>query len=122
VPVLFAEIRLQLMVVAVFLVSCVFNSFLAGRPRTVWTATVRAGNPLLGLITVFLALNYLLYMGTLEYGALTGTDFDSSLLTTSFGQAGGFPMSLYDPAYGFVVFLLSCLILVWISLRQDDTI
>lgn len=119
-PKIFFEIRLQLAVVAIFIASCVLRAFLARRPKTRWDKTVRRGNQLLALVALFLSLNYLLYMGALEYGAITGTDFDSTLIPASLNPVGGYSMSWYYPAYGFVIFLLSCFMLVWLALRQES--
>jgi len=121
-PNLFAEIRFQLLLVALFLVISPISSFVSDKSQTIWTKALRKGNALLALLTLFLCLNYLLYMGTLEYGALTYSDFDSSLFVSGFGRAGGFAMSFYDPSYGFVLFLFCCLMLAWKSLRRHDTI
>lgn len=118
-PKIFAEIRLQLATVALFLVSCVLSCLIARNTKTIRITFVKTANSLLALLTLFLSLNYVLYMGTLQYGAIAGIEFDSSPVVGNFSPTGGYPMSFYFPSYGFVVFLFSCLILVWLTLRQN---
>jgi hypothetical protein len=120
-PRLFFEIRCSLVLVGLFLASCVISSISERRAKTVWTKTLRRVNWLFALTTLFLTLNYLLYMGTLEYLSLTDTDFSYAWLLGSLNKDGGYPMSLYDPAYGFVVLLFCCLTLSWSSLHHRDS-
>jgi len=117
-PKLLSEIRFQLLLVAIFLASCVFSSFFAGSHRTATTKTLKRTNWLLALVTVFLSLNYLIYMGVLEFWA----DIDPSVFFANLTHDAGFPMNFYDPAFGFLLFLFCCLMLGWISLRESDNI
>jgi hypothetical protein len=116
-PRVFGEIRLQLLIVLLFLLSCSARVLFSYRSKAPTAKVLRRANRWLALVTLFLSFNYLIYMGLLEYGSTIqlGTD----LLAGFMSATGGYSMAAYDPAPGFVIFLASCIALAWISLRRD---
>jgi hypothetical protein len=65
---------------------------------------------MLGLLTIFLTLNFIMYMAVLQWGG-------AQVSIQTFGS-DGLPMLSYDPNYGFIVFVVALLVLALISLRQ----
>jgi hypothetical protein len=114
-PGLFMEVRLQLLVVGVFLGVFLLKPLLRKAPKNVRVAFDRA-DWLFTLLTLFLVLNYLLYMGSLEYLSLTDADFSTAWFLGVMNSDAGYALSAYDPAFGFIIFVFCCLMLCCISL------
>jgi hypothetical protein len=119
-PRLFSELRWQLAIALTFVVVCGVETFLRRRgnlkSRT-WLYPLRA---MLAALTLYWSLNLLLYMGVLEYEAVRGTSWglQTMLSNAMLGQGAGLPLDLYDPSYGFLIFLAACLILIRFSIRD----
>lgn len=117
-PKLYRQLWPQVDIALLFVVICAVH--LVARSgkwvRMVLFAKIRAA---FALIVLYLSLNFLLYMGVLEYEALTGSTWDFvnqlSLANVTTG-ATGLPMTFYDPSYGFIAFLFACFVLVWFSI------
>jgi hypothetical protein len=114
-PGLFMEVRLQLLVVAMFLGVFLLKPSLRKAPKHVRIAFDRA-DWIFTLLTLFLVLNYLLYMGSLEYLSLTDADFSTAWFLGVMNRDAGYALSTYDPAFGFIIFVFCCLMLCCISL------
>lgn len=119
-PRLFSELRWQLAIALTFVAVCGVETFLRRRvnpSNRTWLHPLRA---MLAVLTLYLSLNLLLYMGVLEYEAVRGTSWgmQNMLSNAMLGQGVGLPLDLYDPSYGLLVFLAACLILIRISIRD----
>jgi len=119
-PRLFRAMRVQVAIALLFLLVCGVDAALWDRLAASVARAGRGIRAMLGVATLFLCLNFLLYMGILEYQSEVGTPW---LFTNVFSQAllehsTSYSIVFYDPAYGFLIFLACCLVLVWLSLRR----
>jgi hypothetical protein len=119
-PSLFVEVRVQLFIVAMFLVAVLLVPAFRKAGKGVRTAFSRA-HQLLAFLTLFLILNYLLYMGSLEYLSMSDADFSAAWLMGVMNRDAGYTLSSYDPAYGFVIFVCCCLALCCFSLLAVES-
>ena len=119
-PKLFLELRVQIVVAVAFVLVCGIHAVLSVRQYQVSATLLARVQYPLAVVVFFLILNYLSYMGILEYGVNFAANPWPSLMSTVTGdaQAFGFPMVFFDPAYGFIVFVASCLGLIWLSIRD----
>lgn len=114
-PRTFVEIRVQLLCAFGFLLIVFFNSLFPFRRKVHVASVMRWAEKVFAILILFLSLNYLIYMVILECGAeLEDNTFASHFLA----HEQGLPMSLYDPALGFIVFISCCFVLIWLSLRR----
>ena len=113
---IFAEIRLQVWIAIGFLVLSTISALNRIRPLGEWVNFARAGSRVMSALVFFLALNYLIYMGILQYEAIGNTPWLDQGFTL---QANGmYTMMFYDPCFGFWGFLICCSALIWFSFRS----
>jgi hypothetical protein len=112
------EVRIQLVCAILFLLSVGLNAALGSSNKMVLARALRRAQTLLAVLMLFLSLNFLLYIGILEVG---GGLTDNTFVTNFLEKVAGLPMSFYDPSYGFVIFLLCCFPLIWLSLRESPS-
>ncbi len=123
-PKLFLELRAQMVVAVAFVLVCGIHAVLSVRQyRLSATLLARVQYPL-AVVVFFLILNYLSYMGILQYGDNFAANPWPSLMSivTSDARAYGLPMLFFDPAYGFIVFVASCLGLIWLSICDKHSV
>ncbi|MGO9591857.1 MAG: hypothetical protein ACLP3K_17650 [Candidatus Acidiferrales bacterium] len=114
-PGVFAEVRAQVALALLFvLVSGAAPLWF--RANSILCKVLRKTRTFLAVLVLFLSVNYLMYMGILESGSLLD---DNPFLSHLFNSEQGYPMSVYNPAYGFLIFLASCSILIWFSIRRS---
>jgi hypothetical protein len=118
-PRLFSELQWQLAIALAFVLLCGVEVFLGRVPEPVrrWVHALRA---MLAVLTLFYALNLLLYMGILEYEAIRGTSWgmQNMIFGSLAGRGIGLPLDIYDPSYGFFLFLAASFGLIWLSIRD----
>jgi hypothetical protein len=118
-PRLFAQIRPQVIIALLFIAICALH--LIARRRNQGRAPIlTVARRFIAALVLWLSLNFILYMAVLEYEAVTGTTWDfinEISLPNLTGGAIGFPLSFYDPSYGFAIFLLCCFVLIWLTFR-----
>lgn len=118
-PQLFRELKIQLILALVFLLVCALNGVISYLVKTGAPTILRVGQKLLAHLFLFLSLNLLFYMGVLEYETETGAQLVGIgiFLRDLSVYERGFSLAMYNPAYGFLIFLVCSFPLVWISLR-----
>lgn len=117
VPRIFLEIQSQVAVALLFLLICAVHAAV-GSYVGIWRKPLRRVRVVLAAGVLFLSLNFLLYMGILEYEAVTDIAWSSfGLFSGGLTAIHGLPLSTYNPSYGFVIFLLCCFVLIWSSIR-----
>ena len=118
-PRLFRELKIQLLLALLFLLVCLLDGVMVYIIENWPLKTVQVIQKWLARLFLFLSLNLLFYMGILEYES----DMGSQLIGTGVFMRGldvhdrGMPLNIYNPAYGFLIFLGCSFLLVWISLR-----
>lgn len=119
-PPLFSELRWQLGIALIFIVVCGVEALLRQRFQSTMRGWIRAVRAALATATLYWSLNLLLYMSILEYEAIRGTGVGghSVLFGLLTGATPGLPLDVYDPSYGFLIFLAASWVLVWPSLRE----
>jgi hypothetical protein len=115
-PRVFNEMRFQLYVALLLAIVCALY-VLIPRTGTVTKALKRA-RICLAWGTTFFAVNFLIYLAILQYESMTPTPWPMDI---QFHEGGAFAkgesMSLYNPDYGFWIFLGCCAVLALISLK-----
>jgi hypothetical protein len=121
-PKLFHQMHVQVAIALLFVVVCAAHLIACSRSWW-WKAPLKLLRGFLAVIVLMLSVNFILYMGILEYEAITGTtwDFLNELSLSNITGGAGLPLSFYDPAYGFILFLLSCFVLISFSVRYLRT-
>lgn len=114
---IFSEIRLQAWIAIAFLVLCAVSALNRIRPLGKWANFARAGSRSMSVFVAFLALNYLIYMGILQYEAVADTPWLDARY--SLQRNGMYTMMFYDPCLGFWGFLMCCSVLIWFSFRTE---
>ena len=116
-PRLFSELRWQLAIALAFVVLCGAGTLRRRRAHPTSSRWLHALRAALAVSTLFYSLNLLLYMGVLEYEAIQGTSWgiQNMMMEPLLGQGAGLPLDLYDPSYGFFVFLAACFALIRFS-------
>ncbi len=110
------EVRIQLVCALLFLLTAGLNAAVDFSKHLSVAKALQRAQKLLALLVLFFSLNFLLYMGILESG---GELADNPFLAKLFDKSFGYPMSTYNPTYGFILFLACCAGLIWISLRRS---
>jgi hypothetical protein len=116
-PTVFDEMRFQMYVALVFLLVCFLHA--VWHPRVIGSVAkiVRNMQTFLAAGVLFLAVNFLMYLGILQYETMIPTPWPMDIFDLQGGPiAKGWPLSFYNPAYGFWIFFACCLILTFISL------
>jgi hypothetical protein len=72
----------------------------------------------LAIVILFLSLNFLLYLGILQYGRNLA---DNPFLAHFYDHQQGFPMNFYVPSYGFVIFLASSFALIALTFHREES-
>ena len=120
-PKLYAELRIQIWIAIAFL--CVSLLLAFWHSASFWRKVGRVSQIALGVITIFLSLNLVLYMAILEYeseGAVSWS-FQNALMSATFGtERLGLPLEFYNPSYGLIVFMTCCLAMFWYSVKNDE--
>jgi hypothetical protein len=114
-PRTFLEVRFQVWIALLFLLISALHGVHPFSGNLFVARALRKARAWLAILVLFLSLNYLIYMAILEYG---GELEDNPLLSHLFSNDQGYPMNFYNPAYGFLIFLACCFILIWLSLRR----
>jgi hypothetical protein len=119
-PTIFLEVRFQVVFAVIFLLFSGAHAVTSIRQNRAGTGVLAKVQYFMAIAVLFFSIDYLIYMGILQYGV----DFADNpmlsifaFLTTNTHEYGN-PMNAYDPAYGFVIFLLSCFGLIWLSIRD----
>jgi hypothetical protein len=115
-PSIFLEIRIQVTFALLFLLVCGLSGGRGLRGNELFSTPFRRAQKMLAILVLFLSLNYLLYMAILEGGSELE---DNPFLTKWFSKAYGMPMNVYDPSYGFLIFLACCFGLIWLTFREQ---
>ncbi len=119
-PKIFRDVRLQVSLALVFLLVCALCALLGSHLGKRLAAVLVHAQSLLAFVVFFLGVYYLIYMSTLEYESLfTGPWLDRLSAYPFFSGSEGASMMLFDPAYGFWIFLCSCLTLALLALLQS---
>lgn len=108
----FSEIRIHIGVALIFLLVCGVHALFFWRARGKLGKMLLNGQRALAAGTLFLGINYLIYMAILEYESIIPTHWPMDLTDSS-------PMIEVNPSYGFWMFLTCCLVLVWLSLKTE---
>jgi hypothetical protein len=119
-PKLFLELRAQVVVAVAFVLICGIHAILSVRQNRVSATLLARLQYPLAIVVLFLTLNYLSYMGILQYGVnFAANPWPSIMSIVPNGEHEfGSPMSFFDPAYGFIIFVVSCVGLIWLSIRD----
>jgi hypothetical protein len=119
-PQLFSELRWQLAIALTFVVLCGIETLRRRRVNPTGTRWLYALRRAMAVLTLFWSLNLLLYMGVLEYESIQGTSWgiQNVMMAPFLGQGVGLPLDLYDPSYGFLVFLAACFALIRFSVPR----
>ena len=119
-PSIFRELRLQVVFAVVFLLIGALHGILSiRRSETIGSWLGKVQYPM-SLVVLFLSLNYSIYMAILEYGTNFAHGPWPSLMAVAAGSSHelGPPMVFFDPTNGFWVFVLCCVWLVWMTVRD----
>jgi hypothetical protein len=122
-PHIFRELKFQLILAFTFILICVVNGFILRRIRTRWAIrTLRYAERFIAGIVLFLAFNLLFYMGILEYeteviGQTSAVGMGAFVRGLEVHERG-LQLDAYNPGYGFIIFLICCLLIIWISFRN----
>jgi len=119
-PMVFREAQVQVYTALLFLLVCAADSVLRSRVAKRAARALHKIRTVAAIGILFFSLNLLVYMGILEYVSEAGTPWSVANMFSQgiLEKAAGYTMDFYNPAYGFVIFLGCCLLLVWLSLRQ----
>ena len=111
-PGIFFEVRIQVGIALLFLIVCALGSIRLHREPMKVRMAFTAAQRILAAVVLFLSINYLIYMAILQWG----TDLaDNPFLFSFFSQEKGMPMSVYDPSYGFWIFVGACWVLIGVT-------
>ena len=118
-PPVFRDVRIQVTIAAIFVVLCALD-ILCGFPHIKRIALfLREIRRLFASCVLVLAVYYLLYMVFLEYESLFWVPWLDKFGLQGPADTKGYSMLWYDPAYGFWIFLVSCFMLIWLSLTTS---
>ena len=118
-PGLFFEVRIQMILALLFLVICSFNSIFRFSRNRWLKRGLQNVQQLTAILILFLSLNFLIYIAILESGRFLE---DNPFLAHFYEHEQGYPMSFYNPTYGFILFLVCAFGLIWLSLRERKQI
>jgi hypothetical protein len=114
-PAIFRDVRLQVIIAVAFLAVCVLDA-LFGFPRTKRLAALwHQVRRLLAICVAALTVYFIFFMAFLEYESVYWVPWLDKLGYQGPASAKGYSLLYYDPAYGFWLFLVCCLFLVWLS-------
>jgi hypothetical protein len=117
-PSIFRDVRIQVNVAVAFLVICLADVLLPlCRIKTIMVFLHQVRR-LLAVCVLILSVYYLAYMAFLLYESTYWVPWLDKLGYQGSPTAKGWSMMFYDPAYGFWMFLLCCLLLIWLSLKN----
>ncbi|MBZ5698402.1 MAG: hypothetical protein LAN18_07620 [Acidobacteriia bacterium] len=116
-PYVFREMRIQVAFGVLFLIVCVCHSLLEMSRRPLFSRISSFIRPIrvsMGYVLLYLAGNFLLYLGILQYQS--ETDVSTPILDVIFSPRGmetprGLPLLFYNPTWQFLVFLFACVAL-----------
>jgi hypothetical protein len=116
-PYVFREMRIQVSFGVLFLIACLCQSLSETWQRPLSTRVsrfIRLLRVSMGYVLLYLAGNFLLYLGILQYQS--GTDLSTPVLDLIISPRGmdsprGLPLLFYNPTWQFVVFLSTCVAL-----------
>ena len=119
-PQIFRDVRIQVTIAVAFLVICACQSLLSlNRTRRLGVSLYETRR-VLAVCLLALSIYYLAYMVFLEYESVFWVPWlDKILWYKGPGNARGYSMMYYDPAYGFWIFLGCALVLVRLSLANE---
>jgi hypothetical protein len=103
-----------------FLLICALHAVCYSRVAGKVAKVLRDTRTMLAAGVLFLAVNFLIYLGILQYETMIPTPWPMDLQVYQGGPvAKGDPMTYYNPTYGFWIFFGCCLVLTWISLNNS---
>jgi len=118
-PNLFVELRCQVVFAVIFLLVSGAHAVMTVHQNRAGASILAKIQYFMGIVVLFFSVDYLTYMGILEYGVgFANNPLNSIFAMFTSTHEFGYPMSTYDPAYGFVIFLVSCFALIWLSIRD----
>jgi hypothetical protein len=119
-PSIFRELSSQVIFAVLFLLVCAVHGILSIHRSQTTSSWLGKAQYLMSAVVLFLSLNYLIYMGILQYGTSFAANPWPSLVATVLGGSHeiGAPMVFFDPTYSFWVFVSCCVLLVWVTVRD----
>ncbi len=117
-PRVFSEMRLHLVVALLLLLTCgLYCGFFrsSGKVARILRKTLTS----LAYLAIFLSLDFVMYLGILQYQSDTPSSWPMDLMPlqgTSIGR--GKPMVFYNPTFVFWVFFACCLVSAWFALSS----
>ena len=118
-PTIFRDVRIQVTIAVVFLTVCASDALVGFRPAKRLKEFLNHARGALAVCVSALSLYYLAYMAMLQYESVYWVPWLDQLAYQGPTNAKGNPMIFYDPAYGFWIFLVCCLMLVWLSFTTE---
>jgi hypothetical protein len=118
-PPIFRDVRIIVCIAVAFLVFCFLGVAISYVAAGRFQRLVSEIRRLLAAAVLFLAMYYLVFMAFLQYESSYSVPWLDKLGYQGTPDAKGSPMIYYNPAFGFWVFLVCCVTLVWLSFRPD---
>jgi hypothetical protein len=113
-PSIFRDVRIQVTIAVVFLVLCTLHALFGFRAKRLGMLLHQIRQLFAGCVFA-LSIYCVFYIALLEYESVYWVPWLDKLGYRGSANAKGYSMIWYDPAYGFWIFLVSCLLLVWLS-------
>ena len=118
-PAIFRDVRIQVTIALAFVAACILDA-LFGFPRTKrLVVLLHQVRRLLAICVFALSVYVVFYMAFLEYESIYWVPWLDKLGYQGPAGAKGYSLLFYDPAYGFWLFLLCSLFLVWLSFTTE---
>jgi hypothetical protein len=114
-PQLFRDVRIQVTIAMAFLAVCVLDALWGMRQTSQLIRMLHQVRRLLAFCVFALSIYTIMYILFLGYEAVFSVPWLDKLGYLGPRGSRGHSLLEYDPAYGFVLFLLCCLFLVWLS-------
>jgi hypothetical protein len=118
-PAIFRDVKVQVIIALTFLGVCaldaLFGFLRTERPVVVWHQVRR----FLAACVLALSVYFIFYLAFLEYESIYWVPWLDKLGYQGTANAKGYSLLYYDPCYGFWLFLICSLFLIWLSFTTD---
>jgi hypothetical protein len=115
-PAIFRDVRIQVTIAVTFAVVCILDVVFDPSSTKRISTLLHQSRRLLAAFVLLFSTYIIFYVAYLQYESAYWVPWlDKIEWYQGPGSAKGLTMLAYDPGYGFLIFLICCLLLVWLS-------